>query len=135
MRARDTAIACTAGIIVLASALRVGAQLDQLKNTTPKERATAQTAMMVSKLGLTPEQRPKIAELNLKYANQIQPILTGSEGPLGKMRQIRQIQEQKEAELKQVLSPAQFQQYLAMKEQMREQLEERIEEKGKAGDP
>jgi len=134
MGARHMGTVAMTVVMLLASTPVARAQLDKLKNTTPAERATALTAMMADKLDLTPEQKGKVGELNLKYANQMQPILTGSEGPFMKMRQARGIQAQKEAELKQLLSPAQFEKYVAAKDQMREQFEQRIaDQKNGAG--
>jgi hypothetical protein len=46
-----------------------------------------------------------------------------------KVRHMKQINTKKEAELKQVLSPDQFQKYLASKEEMREQFEEKMEKR------
>jgi LTXXQ motif family protein len=102
------------------------AQLDQLKNTTPEQRAKIQTDMMKTKLTLTPEQTSAIGAINEKYAKQMEPIIKGTEGPFAKMRQMRQVSQAKEAELKAALSPAQFQKYLAEKEEMREQFEEKL---------
>ena len=82
--------------------------------------------MMKSKLGLSPDQQVKISAINLKYAQQMQPILQSHEGPLMRMRQMRPISEAKEGELKQVLSADQFQKYLAEKEAMREEFEEKL---------
>jgi len=108
-------------------------QMDKLMNTTPDERASAQTAMMKAKLDLTPEQLPKIAAINLKYAQKMEPIIKGSEGMFMKMSQMRGVNEGKETELKQVLSPDQFQKYLASKAEMREEFEEKLEEKRESG--
>src|SRR5262245_15711129 len=102
------------------------AQLDQLKNTTPEQRAKLQTDLMKSKLGLTPEQTATIGAINEKYAQRMEPIIKGAEGPFTKMRQMKQVSETKEAELKATLSPDQFQKYLAEKEEMREQFEEKL---------
>jgi hypothetical protein len=107
--------------------------MDKLMNTTPDERASAQTAMMKAKLDLTADQLPKIAAINQKYAQKMEPIIKGSSGPLMKMSQMREVNGEKEAELKQVLSPEQFQKYLASKEEMREQFEEKLEEKRGGG--
>jgi hypothetical protein len=131
MRIRKTSIALVAAVGALLLALAASAQLDELKNTTPEQRAKALTEMMTTKLGLTPEQTGKVADLNLKYANTMEPLIKGSAGPLVKMREMRQINEAKEAELKQILSPQQFEKYLASKEQMREKLIEKVEEKSK----
>jgi hypothetical protein len=108
-------------------------QMDKLMNTTPDERANAQTALMKAKLDLTADQLPKITALNQKYAQKMEPIIKGSSGTFMKMIQMREVNEQKEAELKQVLSPEQFQKYLASKEEMREQFEEKLEEKREGG--
>jgi hypothetical protein len=114
-------------VLVLLLATRVGAEgLDDLKDTTPAERAAAQTMMMKEKLGLTDEQTPKIKAINEKYAEQMEPIIKGSNGMLMKMRAMKQVEDQKEVELKGVLSDDQFQQFQGMKSEMRDKLMERI---------
>ena len=135
MRVRQTAPALLAALvtILLATPHAARAQMEKLQNTTPGERAKAQTAMMKSKLELTPEQLPKVAAINEKYAEKMEPVIKGSAGPLMKMRQAKAIGEQKEGELKQVLSPQQFEKYLASKEEMREQFEEKLEHKRGGG--
>jgi hypothetical protein len=80
---------------------------------------------------LTPEQTGKVAELNLTYANKMDPLIKGSAGPLVRMREMKQINHAKEAQLKQILTPQQFEKYLASKEQMRENLAEKVQEKSK----
>ena len=130
MRIRTISIALAALSIALSvTASAALAQMDKLKNTTPEERAGAQTEMMKSKLALTPEQTPKIAAINQKYAKEMDPVIKGSEGPLMKVRHMKQINTKKEAELKRVLSADQFQKYLASKEEMREQFEEKMEKR------
>src|SRR5262249_7702414 len=115
-----TAVCMLVGVAAFAG------ELDALKDTTPAQRATAQTAMMKEKLGLTDEQVSKIGALNLKYAQQMDPIIKGTEGPLMKARDIRNVEEQKEAELKGLLSPDQLQKFQAMKDEMREHLMDQI---------
>jgi len=115
-------------VAALVSARAWPADLDALKDTTPKERATAQTMMMKSKLDLTEAQTPKLAAINQKYAEKMEPVIKGSEGPFMKMRAVKDIESQKEAELKKVLTPEQFQKFLAGKDEMREHLIDRIKE-------
>jgi hypothetical protein len=130
MRIRKISLTLAAlGIALSVTASAALAQMDKLKSTTPEERAGAQTEMMKSKLALTPEQAPKIAAINQKYAKEMDPVIKGSEGPLMKMRHMKQINGKKEAALKRVLSPDQFQKYLASKEEMREQFEEKMEKR------
>ena len=132
MRPRSSAfpLAGTA-VLLMAFAFSASAQLDKLKSTTPEQRAGVQTDLMKSTLGLTSEQTPKVADINLKYAKRMDPIIKGSAGPLVKIRQTKEVEQEKEAELRQVLSPEQFQKLLASKEEMREKFEEKIEKAGR----
>lgn len=57
---------------VAASGVATAQQLDQLKHTTPAERAAASTAVMKQKLELSPEQLTKGA-INLEHAEQSFP--------------------------------------------------------------
>ena len=123
---RYTAVALSVVIALLVSAPTVFAQMDKLKQSTPQERARIQTDMMKAKLGLSPDQLTKVAAINEKYAQQMQPIIQSSEGPFMRMRQMREVSTAKEAELKGVLSADQFQKYLAEKEEMKEKFEERL---------
>ena len=123
---RYTAIALSVVIALLVSVPAGFAQMDKLKQSTPQERARMQTDMMKAKLGLSPDQLTKVAAINEKYAQQMQPIIQSSEGPFMRMRQMREVSTAKEAELKGVLSPGQFQKYLAEKEEMKEKFEERL---------
>jgi hypothetical protein len=109
------------------------ADLDALKDTTPKERAAAQTMMMKSKLDLTEAQAPKVAAINEKYAEKMEPILKGSQGPLMKMRAMKGVESQKEAELRTLLTPDQFQKFQASKDEMREKIMDRIKEQRAQG--
>jgi hypothetical protein len=117
-------------VLTLATALSLPivarGQLESLKNTTPEERAKIQTDLMKSKLDLTPDQVPKVSDINLKYAKKMEPIIKGSAGPFKEMREMRTINEEKEGELKTVLSADQFKKLQAMKDEMRKKFEERI---------
>jgi hypothetical protein len=127
---RRFATAVLAAIALLLATGAPGAlaqmQMDELKKMPPDERARLQTDLMKRKLDLNPAQTAQVGAINQKYAQQMQPILTGSEGPFMKMRQMREIGGAKEAELKQVLSPDQFQKYLAEREEMRQKFEEKL---------
>jgi hypothetical protein len=127
MRSRLLALVLALPAALLAAlAPQAVAQLDKLKDTTPAERARVQTEVMTSSFGLRSDQTSKVAAINRKYADQMEPIIKGSEGSLRKMRAARDVETAKEAELKQVLSPDQFQKFLASKEAMREKFEQTI---------
>ena len=88
-----------------------------------------QTEFMTSRLGLTPDQTRTVGALNLKYAQRMEPVIKGSEGPFMKLRQMREINQGKEAELQGILSPDQYAKYQASREEMRQKFEEWAEEK------
>lgn len=120
-------------VVALWLAAGAGAQeLQMLEKTTPQQRADIQTEFMTKKLSLSPEVHSQVAAINLKYAEQVQPILTGAEGPLRKMHDIKGIESQKEGELKGVLTPQQFQKYLASKEALRAHMTKALSNRGAA---
>ena len=128
MELRPTFIALLAVAMSLLIVVAAGAQneMEKLKSSTPEERARLQTEMMKVKLALSPDQTPKVAAINQKYAQRMEPIIKGQEGPLMRLRQMREVGQAKEAELKGVLSPEQFQKYLAEKQEMREKFEDKL---------
>ena len=108
------------------------ADIDALKGTTPEERAEAQTLMMKEQLALSDDTLEKVRAINLKYAQKMDPTIQGSNGPMMKGLEARNLQQQKEGELKTVLSPEQYKKYLASKLEMREHIVERVfEERAK----
>jgi hypothetical protein len=115
-------------VVALLASQAPAADLDALKDTTPAERAKAQTAMMKTKLGLSDAEVGKVGPINMKYAERMEPIIKGSEGPLIKMRSVRTVEEAKEAELKAVLTADQFTKFEAGKEEMMEKLADHIRE-------
>jgi hypothetical protein len=103
----------------------------ELANSTPQERAKALTLVMKEKLALTPEQLPKVEAINLDAAQKMEPVLKGSEGPLVKMRTSKQVEQAKESALQNVLTPPQFQQFLAGRDEMKQKAEQKLMEKRK----
>ena len=127
MRTTLRSVALTAlAAFVLCAASGWAADLDELKDTTPGERAKAQTAMMKMKLGLTDAEAAKVAPINAKYAEKMEPIIKGDKIQLMKMRDVREVEQQKEAELKTVLTADQFTKFEASKEEMMEKLADHI---------
>lgn len=119
-------------VLVLGLASAGRAQLDELKDTTPQQRAKAQTTFMKAKLGLSTEQIPKVEAINLKYAEKAEPVIKGDSGPFVKMRQMKEVNSEKESELQGVFSPDQFQKYLAAKDEMKEKVIEQLERRAGA---
>jgi hypothetical protein len=115
---------------MLAAALAFGAPAGaqdpaQVAKIPPHVRAEIQTDFMNQKLHLTPEEKTKIEAINVKYADQMQPVLQGSMGPLERMRAVRKIEEAKDGEVKAALTAEQYQAYLASKDELREKIKQR----------
>jgi hypothetical protein len=97
-----------------------------LANSTPEQRAKFLTAYMKNKLSLTADHLPKLEAINLDTAQQMEPVLKGTQGKLLKLRAAHGIEQKKETALQGVLTPAQFQTFLASREDLKQQLEEHL---------
>lgn len=85
------------------------------------ERAEKMTERMTQKLGLNEKQAQAVKDINLKTANAIEGVLNNTKLDKGaQLKEIEQLQQQKERELKAVLTPEQTQKLEQMKEQHRE---------------
>ena len=118
---------------LLLAGVAAAQDFDKLAGSTPKQRAEVQTAFMKARLGLSDAASAKVAAINLKYANQMQPILAGSEGSMQKLGAARRVEQAKDAELQNALTRDQFQQYQAAKQEMREDLEQKVMQKAAGG--
>jgi hypothetical protein len=72
---------------------------------------------------LSPDLAAKVQGINLKYAQQMDPILKGAGGRLDKIQKSRSVMAAKDKELRSVLTPPQFEQYDDMKDEMKSALE------------
>jgi len=95
----------------------------ELAKVPPSVRAGIQTDIMAQKLQLSAEQRTKVEAINLKVANQMQPLLEGSTWTL--MREAKTVDEAKDGDLRAVLTPPQFETYLASKDQIKDLLKQK----------
>ena len=119
-------------LVIAAPVLAV--DMNALKDTTPEERAEAQTLMMKENLGLSGDKLEKVRAINLKYAKVMDPEIQSDDGPMKKGNVASNRQAQKDGELKAVLSPEEYEKYLASKLKMRDQIVQRIfEERAKRG--
>jgi len=109
------------------------AKMQELAQTTPDQRAELQTSMMKTKLSLTDQQLPEVQKINLDTATQMQPVIAGSDGPLIKMRKAKTIEAQRDSELQKVLTPDQYKQWQAEKEQMKQQIQTKLAEQHASG--
>jgi hypothetical protein len=98
------------------------ADIRNLKNATPGQRAAFQTKMMKDKLKLDAGQVTKAQAINLKYAQKFQPIIKSTDNRFSKMKQAMALQKQKDQELQGVFTKEQFSQYQAFEAEMRSKM-------------
>lgn len=126
---------CLAAALLLAGASFADeTPTPKLAASEPAQRAALQTEFMKTRLDLSDAQVAKVSAINLKYAEQMQPILRGTDAPLAtKMAEARRIGQAKDAEMQGTLSSEQYQSYLAAKEEMRQQMEQKLAEPARGG--
>jgi periplasmic protein CpxP/Spy len=89
---------------------------------TPEERADQYTAWIAKTVTLTDDQKTKVAAVNLKYAKLNEEARSADQGNRASMsKDIKANDEQRDAELKGILTTVQFQAYITAKQQMEEQ--------------
>ncbi|TRX01621.1 hypothetical protein [Candidatus Methylobacter oryzae] len=94
--------------------------MSYLLNSTPTARAAAQTRFMKTKLNLSQDDVAKVQAINQQYAEKIEPILKGSSMVFFKMHDIKAILEQKDDDLRNVLTPGQFDVYANAKDELKQ---------------
>jgi Spy/CpxP family protein refolding chaperone len=122
MRTYGKALVLILATVALMTGATAAQDLDTLAKASPEQRANVQTEFMAKRLSLSTDQRTKVAAINLAYAQKAQPILTGSEGTLRKMHALRDLESKKDAELKAVLTPQQFQTLQSSRDDLRKHL-------------
>jgi Spy/CpxP family protein refolding chaperone len=86
-------------------------------NATPEERAKRQTERMKEQLSLTAAQEPKVSAINLKYAKKMEDVRKMTD-TAAQRKSVMNLNKQKEAEFKAVLTPEQMKIYQKMVEEM-----------------
>lgn len=123
-------IVCFVSIVSLASAQEKMEEF--MTSTTPEERAQMQTDHMKEKLVLTENQVPQVHEINLKYARKMQDAYNAGGGKLQKLKRVKGVSQEKDKELKRVLTSSQYAAYESNKEEMKAKMKERAKERRKA---
>lgn len=97
---------------------------NEVKEMPAEKRAKLQTERMISSLKLDAEQTEKVGQINLKYAQKMDPVIQGSGNKMSRFRAFKKINDQKEQELKSVLSSEQFEQFQKQQQEMKDKLRE-----------
>jgi len=102
-----------------------------MTETTPGERAQFQTDYMKENLSLTGDQEKKVHDVNVKYAEKMQEVYEAPTPDEQKLKSMKRITGEKEAELKLILKPDQYATYEKNKAAMKEKVKARMQEKEK----
>lgn len=97
---------------------------ERLAATTPEQRAKRQTAQMKKQLSLTTDQETTITAINLKYAQQMQPLIASGERERTAMKQVRDMNNSKNEEFKKVLNEDQYKQYEAFRDERKDRMKQ-----------
>lgn len=114
----------TLGIALLLIAVCFSSAFSQTetKESTPEERAQQWTTWMKEQLALAPDQEAKVHAINLKYASQNEDLKASTASRRDKFRQLKSRDNDKDAELKEILTSDQFHQYQQKKKDFQRQM-------------
>ena len=115
--------------MLLSVSIIASAQMDELKNSTPEQRAEMQTKWMTSNLALDAKAGASVSAINLKYAKETQALVSSDSPKFQKLQSFRKNLKAKDAELKSVFTPEQYTLYEQKKSEMQAQLKQKIAEK------
>lgn len=103
------------------------AQLNELRNTKPEQRAIIISDWMKRNLYISHKQSKTLEEVNLKYAKKIQIIVENkSLNSFEIFNQAREIDKEKDKELKNILTKEQFEFYIGNKDKLQRYMVEQL---------
>ena len=117
-------------MMLLITASIAGTAMAQGKGKAPKspeERATKRTEVMAKKLKLNPEQVSKVKDINLATAAKVDEIrgrYATEAKKKGMGKELKAAREERETQLKSILTDEQWKAYQTAKEQMKDKQEE-----------
>lgn len=100
------------------------------RNLDPERLAHEQTAMMAEQLELDGAQIAQVNEINLRYAHRIKSIADSDTSRRSRVSQMRDLADEKDAELARVLSPSQYDRYQELKNKFRDMIRNRLRGRG-----
>ncbi|MDP5158281.1 MAG: hypothetical protein NWQ07_06870 [Flaviramulus sp.] len=115
-------------ILVLAVVALIGTTaMAQEKEFTEEQKAQmeAQLTTYFEKLNLSEEQKPKFEEITKKYGKQLMDLKESNKGRLAKYKEFKAINENRNAEMKPLLSREQYDSYQEIQEEMQQKMKEK----------
>ncbi|MBP1639899.1 MAG: hypothetical protein H6Q17_1482 [Bacteroidetes bacterium] len=93
-------------------------QPPQRQQMPPEERAKAYTEWMQKNLKLSPDQTVRINPINQRYAIMLEKVKTSDDSNIRKLKKIKSIQKQREAEFTSVLTKEQMDMYIQKEQEL-----------------
>jgi len=114
-------------IILAVSASITACAVAQKEGITYEQKAQMKATLKQSfqKLNLTAEQKPLFEEITKKHGAQMINLKESSKGRFAKLRMLRDIQNNKNKEMRSLLSPEQYKIYEASQKEMREKMKQK----------
>ena len=118
---------CGLALISTLSWGQSGDILEQIRHSTPLERAEAQAEVLSDVLGLTPQQSGELIQINLKYSTRIQALMDKGVEDTVLYLNIQEFADAKDNEIKALLTNQQVRRYEAHKAKLRQIVEDVIQ--------
>ena len=116
-------------LLVTGAWAQSGDMIEQIKSTSPQERAEAQAEVLTDVLELTPNQAEKLVEINLNYSNQIQQMIDKGVQDTALFTSIQELSKRKDEEIKGLLTKDQVHRYEAHKANLQKMVEDVIQKR------
>lgn len=129
---KKTARLLFCSLLLLLTPVFASAKMDEIRNSTPEQRAQMQTKWMESNLSLDSAASASVSAINLKYARETQALISSDTPKFQKLMTFRKNSEAKDGELKSLFTPEQYSLYQQKKSEMEAQLKQKIMEKHQA---
>jgi len=119
-------------VLALALPTLAVAQMEEIKNSTPEQRAEMQDKWMQSNLSLDSKTSASVSAINLKYAKETQALVASNTPNFKKLMTFKNNSQAKDAELKTIFTPQQYSLYEQKKSEMEAQIKQKLQEKHQA---
>lgn len=105
--------------------------IEQIRNSTPQERAEAQAEVLSEVLELSPEQTERLIQINLKYSNRVQKLIDQDVEDTVMFINVQESAQEKDKEIKALLTKEQVRRYEAHTANLRKIVEDVIQKRNR----
>lgn len=122
---------CMASVVVAFQSAGAEELIQQIRSSTPEERAQAQAEVLADVLDLDAVQTEQLVEINLKYSNRVQQLVDRGVEDTVVFVAIQGFAGQKDDEIKTLLTNEQIRRYEAYKRNLRKIIEDVIQNRNR----